>query len=61
MFIFDELLSMGLNIDGLIAVGSWGIAIRVFLYQIQSLRANGIFLRHAGLYGILVLHYLMCT
>lgn len=32
VFIFDELLSVGLDIDGLVAVGSWGIAIGVLLY-----------------------------
>jgi hypothetical protein len=47
---------MGLDIDGLITIGSWGIAIGVLLYQIQSLRTDGILLRHASLYGILVLN-----
>lgn len=56
VFIFDELLSVGLDIDGLVAVGSWGIAIGVLLYQVQSLRAHRVLLGHAGLYRVLVLH-----
>ncbi len=56
MFIFDELLSMGLDIDGLVAVRGWSVAIGVLLYQIKGFRADGILLRHAGLYCILVLH-----
>ena len=56
MFIFDELLLVGLDIDGLVAIGSWGIAIGVLLYQVQSLRAHRVLLGHAGFYRVLVLH-----
>ena len=56
VFIFDELLSVGLDIDGLVAVGSWGIAIGVLFYQVHSLRAHRVLLGHAGLYRVLVLH-----
>ena len=55
VFIFDELLPMRLDIDRLVAVGSWGIAIGVLLYQVQSLRAHRVLLGHAGLYRVLVL------